>query len=200
MTPDNIYAELIETIEQKFQRRVTTPRDFDFLSNEIQRTVHANISVSTLKRLWGYVNTKSDYRPRMFTLDSLALLLGYQDYAAFLRHKDETASSDFIKNSHLFTSQLMPGDIITLKWLPDRIVEVKFLGQDMFAVTQSLNSKLDVGDTFSCGCFINNYPLYLNRLLHGDMAPTSYVCGKEGGIKYEIRRCNESNRGGDSTF
>ena len=164
MTPDNIYAELIEAVEQKFQRSVTTPRDFDFLSNEIQRSVHANISVSTLKRLWGYVNTESDYRPRMFTLDSLALLLGYQDYATFLRHKDETATSDFIKNSHLFTSQLMPGD------------------------------------TFSCGCFINNYPLYLNRLLHGDMPPTSYVCGKEGGIKYEIRRCNESNRGGDSTF
>lgn len=120
MTPDNIYAELIEAVEQKLQHRVTTPRDFDFLSNEIQRTVHANISVSTLKRLWGYVNTESDYRPRMFTLDSLALLLGYQDYAAFLRQKDETASS--------------------------------------------------------------------------------YVCGKEGGIKYEIRRCNESNRGGDLIF
>lgn len=63
-------------------------------------------------------------------------------------------------------------------------------------VAESINFKLNVGDTFSCGCFINNYPLYLNRLLHGDMTPTSYVCGKEGGIKYEIRRCNESKSGG----
>ena len=200
MTQDNRYTKLLEAVEQKLQRKVTTPRDFEILSNELQRSVHNNISVSTLKRLWGYVSTESDYQPRLFTIDSLAQFIGHKDYASFIRHKDGTTSSDFINNSHLFSSQLIPGDIIIIRWLPDRTVEIKFLGQDMFMVTKSVNSKLDVGDTFCCGCFINDHPLIINRLLHGDMPPASYICGKEGGIKYEIRRCNESNRGNDSTF
>ena len=197
---ENRHQVLLNTVEHKIGRKLLTSRDFDFLSKEIQHATGTQISISTLKRLWGYISTKSGYQPHLYTLNSLASFIGYKDYATFIQREQDSASSDFIDKPHLFSSQLMPGDIITLRWQPDRVVEIKFLGQDMFAVTRSVNSKLDAGDTFSVGCFINDYPLIITRLLHSDMPPMSYICGKDGGIRYELH-CHEqpSAWGGGNT-
>lgn len=196
---ENKHHLLLNAVEDKIGIKLLTPRDFDFLSREVEHAIGTHISVSTLKRLWGYISTQSGYQPHIFTLDSLARYVGYKDYATFTKREHESASSDFIDKKHLFSSQLMPGDIITLRWQPDREVEIKFLGQDMFAVTRSINSKLNAGDTFCAGCFIYNHPLTITRLLHGDMPPMNYDCGKDGGIRYELHRSEDTTNGGGNT-
>ena len=49
-------------------------------------------------------------------------------------------------------------------------------------VTESVNSKLQIGDTFHCGCFIVGQPLYLYDFKHGDEPASVFVVGKRGGL------------------
>ena len=49
-------TELKQQIEDSVGRKMKTSNDFTFLSGAIWERTHENISTSTLKRLWGYVD------------------------------------------------------------------------------------------------------------------------------------------------
>lgn len=55
-----------------------TPKDFDFLAEQIFDKLHENVSPTTLKRIWGYLSEPST--PRLSTLDILARFLDYIDF------------------------------------------------------------------------------------------------------------------------
>lgn len=64
------------------------------------------------------------------------------------------------------------------------------MGEDMFVVEESTNSKLQVGDRFCCGVFLENEALYLRRLTRGEEVLGAYICGKDNGIKYLLQPSN----------
>ena len=55
-----------------------------------------------------------------------------------------------------------------------------------FLVVDSINSKLEKGDTFQCSIFIEGEPLYLDKLKHKRYTDVSYIAGKNEGIRFEI--------------
>lgn len=59
--------ELKLLIEQKYGKTLGTTTDFEEFSVHLSHDTGQNVSASTLKRLWGYVN--DSHKPRMFTLD-----------------------------------------------------------------------------------------------------------------------------------
>ena len=61
--------ELKSLVEKKFKRILSTTTDFEEFSIELKRKVSKEISSSTLKRIWGYVN--DSHKTRKFTLDIL---------------------------------------------------------------------------------------------------------------------------------
>lgn len=65
--------ELKLLIEQKYGKTLGTTTDFEEFSVHLSHDTGQNVSASTLKRLWGYVN--DSHKPRMFTLDILAQYL-----------------------------------------------------------------------------------------------------------------------------
>ncbi len=74
-------ARLREKIEEKLGRPIRSPKDFNFLAVEIFAEVHVNISATTLKRVWGYI--EGGKMPRLSTLDVLAWFVGYDDWESF---------------------------------------------------------------------------------------------------------------------
>lgn len=72
---------LREAIERTVGKKIQTPKDFDFLSQLIEERCGEHMSVSTLKRVWGYVTSNS--LPRRSTLNILAQLIGKQDWDDF---------------------------------------------------------------------------------------------------------------------
>lgn len=62
--------------------RLRTPKDYDDLATHIFQTTHANVSVSTLKRLMGYLPSNKTM-PRTSTLDILSRYVGYVNFEAF---------------------------------------------------------------------------------------------------------------------
>ena len=89
---------------------------------------------------------------------------------------------------------MKPGDRMNIIWNPDRNITVRNLGEDLFVIEKSINSKLQVGDRFCCGVFIENEALYLSRLTRGDEVLGAYICGKENGIKYLLQTTNGEGR------
>ena len=49
-------------------------------------------------------------------------------------------------------------------------------------VVEACNSKLRANDRFETACFIVGKPLYIDRLIRGKEAPTSYAAGTKNGL------------------
>lgn len=70
-------------IEKKLGIRILTPKDFTLCRDAIFEELRVNISISTLKRYWGYVSIGSNYLPNRYTLNTLAKFVGFTDWDDF---------------------------------------------------------------------------------------------------------------------
>ena len=181
-------SRLCAEVEAAIGRKLATPKDFDFLRNQIFSRLHIFISATTLKRIWGYL--PDDVSPRRSTLYILARYLGYIDYDTFATGvtatDDELSSNPIMSRRIDVEEQLDPGDRIRLTWQPGRVCDVEYRGSNAFVVMASQNTRLKPGDTFKCALIIEAEPLYIDHLVTGDSAPTAYVCGKKSGVCYEL--------------
>ena len=185
---DSIYKALQDKVEIVAGRKMITPRDFDYLSARIFDKTKTYLSPITLKRFWGYLGEEQRKKPYRNTLNTLAIYAGYTSIESFTGCIDNNGcpSSEILHSPNLQTASLNKGAVIELKWSPGRCVRIRYEGHDMFRVIESQNSKLAAGDTFLCYQFIQQQPLYLRCLVHNNSAPTGYICGKEGGIHYDV--------------
>ena len=176
--------ELRLRIEVSIKRKIETPADFDFLRGIIWERTHEQISTSTLKRLWGYVDGVDNARNS--TLNVLSKALGYENWDAFiLKLKSENVdNSDLVMSESMSSSDLKIGDRLMIAWQPNRVCRLKYLGDNQFEVMESQNSKLKVGDTFRCGLFILGEPVYINDLRQNNGAgePKLFVIGNKSGL------------------
>lgn len=185
---NDYYEALKVAVEKAVGRKMCTPRDFEFLAIRIFDSTHSYMSPTTLKRFWGYLNNSKSYKPRKSTLDLLSIYVGYKDYESYCSQSsaNDDEGSDYVKAPNLYTTSIRIGDSVKLMWSPNRCVRIKFMGDDMFEVIESVNSKLQVADRFCCSCFIDNEPLYLTRLVRDGVVLGAYVCGQNGGIKFML--------------
>ncbi len=173
-------SELKQQIEESVGRKMKTSNDFTFLSGAIWERIHENLSTSTLKRLWGYVDGPD--KTRNSTLDILSRFLGFNDWDGFINHICQNSGSDQVQTEHIKTDDLSVGDLISVSWKPNRRCTFRYLGDYRFIVDHAENSKLKAGDTFRCGLFILGEPLYLNDLVQGNNPPVAFVVGNKDGL------------------
>ena len=164
--------QLREMVEESVSRKMKTPADFQFLTGVIQERCKETLGVTTLKRIWGYVEGYDT--TRYSTLSVLARCVGFRDWNDFLANHDRTGeSSNPVLGRALHPDEIPVEGLVRIAWSPDRRVLLRHLGEGSFMVVESENSKLKPGDSFSCSCFILGEPLYLDNFVHGDNAPTS---------------------------
>lgn len=178
--------KLCKDVEVATHHAVKTPKDFDLLRDSIYNRLHILISSSTLKRIWGYLDT--DVKPRDSTLSTLARFIGYKDWDDYQKNamQGKEQQSDLVMNRRIsVTEELVAGDRLRLTWLPDRILEVIYLGDLEFRVCRSEQTRLKEGNIFSCSLIIEGEPLYLDNLCQDGLPPTAYVCGKRSGVNFE---------------
>ena len=184
---NEIYKKLQEKAELVAGRKMESPRDFDYLSMRILDKTRNYIAPITLKRFWGYLGNKYCSKPYLNTLNAIALYAGYKNFNSFTKNlNDNIVQSDFLPNNNVLVTSLGVGDKIQLTWYPDRSVTIQHQGLEMFKVTESINSKLCVGDTFFIGQIIDGEPLHLRCLVHDGGLPTNYVCGRINGVKFKL--------------
>ena len=173
---------LRQDVEQELKRRIKTPYDFEFLAGVVWERLHENISPTTLKRLWGYIDGADT--TRRTTLCLLARFIGYQDWEAYLAALTARTDieSDLFQGEGITIDDLNEGECIEVSWLPNRRCVFRYEGDAHFLVLEAENSKLRVGDRFETACFIIGKPMYLDRLIRGNEPPTAYVAGSKNGL------------------
>lgn len=182
----NFYEQLRSDIETALKRKLSTPKDFDFLRERIYARLHILVSRTTLMRIWGYVD--EGVTPRKGTLDILAQFLGYHEWEDFCLNSQltkEQQSCPVMSRRLSVAKELIRGDRLRLIWQPDRICDIEYLGNLQFLVTASVNTRLKPGDTFECSLIIEGEPLYLDNLRQDNHPPIAYVCGKKSGVFFE---------------
>lgn len=76
-------ARLRELTEEVIERKMKTPKDFEFLSECIFDRFKEKLSPTTLKRLWGYLPESTT--PRKSTLNILSMFVGYDNWKDFCK-------------------------------------------------------------------------------------------------------------------
>lgn len=181
--------ELRRLVEQALGMEVKTPSDFELLLNQILEKTGQRLSLSTLKRFWGYVDKdNTDYHVRVTTLDILSQYAGHQSWVAFcqadLKASNESGTT---ASRHLYVKELTVGTHIVLKWKPDRVVTLRYEGEDLLTVVESINSKLRPGDTCHCSHIVEGMSLTLFSLVREGTLMGNYVCGKTHGVSFSMR-------------
>lgn len=174
--------ELKLFVERKFGKVLYTTTDFEEFSLYLARITGTGVSSSTLKRLWGYVG--DSHKPRMFTLNVLANYIGYDsftDFKSWLKSSTRYNSS-FFNSSQVTSGELSRGVTVEIGWSPNRLVSLRYLGDSLYEVVSSANSKLRAGDRFVTGCFIKEQPLYLPYVYRDGIRTTPFVAGSNGGL------------------
>lgn len=169
-------------IEKKTGGKLTTPSDFYRLVGLISHETGCHVGLTTVKRLWGYIENNS--RLRESTLSIFARFVGHKDWAAFCAAmcNNEGAESSFLQGRQITATSLAVGDLVEIGWPPDRYCLVRHTGGSRFSVEEAINCKLHVGDTFSASLFCIGQPLYITDLTQDGDRQTSYVAGTKHGL------------------
>lgn len=177
---------LFSKVEATLGQKINTSNDFDYLSKDIEHRTGKSIGVSTLKRIWGYVN--DSHTPRLSTLNVLAQYAGFKDWEAFSNNNNTyETESGFVKLRSLNVDNLEPGSIIRLTWQPDRKCVVLFRKDKTFVVIKSEKTRLIPNTTFTCKNLYAGESLLLENVRIGDEGcPGIYQIGKINGIQFDI--------------
>ena len=95
-------VRLRDVIEETVDRKMKTPKDFDFLAERIFEKIHETVSPTTLKRIWGYLSEPST--PRLSTLDLLAQFVDYKDWEAFCHQDSPVTPASAMQLEHPFVN------------------------------------------------------------------------------------------------
>ena len=178
-------------LEQRVGQQLQSPADFQLLIQQIWEKNHAVLSLSTIKRLWGYV--ESNGAPRLSTLNTLAKFLDFADWNAYLVALEQRGGTEsaMFTGEGIQTADLQVGDKIAVAWQPNRQCTFRYLGNNQFVVEESKNAKLQQGTIFSAARFMIGQPMYLDNILLADGTCTSYVAGKRNGLT-SVTKINNS--------
>ena len=179
-------------LEQRVGQQLQSPADFQLLIQQIWEKNHAVLSLSTIKRLWGYV--ESNGAPRLSTLNTLAKFLDFADWNAYLVALEQQGGTEsaMFTGEGIQTADLQAEDRIVVAWQPNRQCTFRYLGDNQFVVEDSTNAKLQQGTTFSAARFMIGQPMYLDNILLADGTHTSYVAGKRHGLTSVIKLNNST--------
>ena len=180
-------VNLLGKVSAKYGGRIITANDFSLLSEHLRDELGVVISASTLKRLWGYDAYEST--PRVSTLDLLANYIGEDSFQSFCENirKDPSYVSGFMTSRMLSSSDLEEGETVSIGWNPNRLVKLRYLGEDLYEVVSNSNSKLREGDRFHLISAIVGYPLYLSDIVRDGVQMPLYVAAFDDGLTLVMR-------------
>jgi len=167
-------------IELKFGKAIRYPKDCEALSIDIHKVCDEKISATTLKRVFGLVETIK--KPRLFTLDVLAQYAGFSSWDTAVHNIELHDGSSFEGDALLLTSTLEKGSEIKINYSPDRELIVEYLQNNNLVVKSSVRSKLLPNDVIMVHRLEVGFPLVCETVIRNNKQLGKFIGGKEGGI------------------
>jgi len=171
---------LIDYVEHQANKKYQTPSDFEELALDVFNKTKNHISVSTLKRLWGYVQRRD--KVRKSTLDILANYGGWLDFEAYRQERKRDINSGFLDAQVILSANLKPNAVLEIGWEPNRLCRVIYQGDNYYQFSHVENSALKVGDLFRTSVFSLGQPLYIEDVSSESLEEKVYIAGKNSGL------------------
>ena len=174
--------EIKKKVEAKFGRDLKYSVDCKDLSDEIEKATKQRLSRSTLERLFGMV--AKDVVPHRSTLDILAEYIGYPSYQHLADELNlPTIISDFESVEQLVAEDLEEGTQIEIRYEPDRLILMSYLGGSLFLINEIHGSKnLKKGDKLRITNFVLGYELLIADVERNGEHLGQYKAAKIGGL------------------
>lgn len=170
-----------EAIESKFGEKISYTYQCEALQKSILQSTGEQLGLTTLKRIFGFV--AGNNLPRRSTLDILSKYIGYQDFSDFENMQGHGSfASSFVDAEKIETENLKPGDIVELKYHPDRRLKIKYLGDNFFIVISSTSSKLMKDDRLKISQMVKGFEFFVSDVVRDGKSLGSYAGAKQGGI------------------
>lgn len=171
--------KLILFVEKKFGCKPKTPNDFNELILAVKSVTGKSLSLSTVKRLWGYVAYESE--PSQSTLSILSRFIGYSGWEDFCISKPDE-DSDLI-HAETTLQHLQHGATVTLEWEPAKGCTLRHLASNRFIVTEAHNIKLKQGDELTVEILSTGQPVYMKDIIRNGRKIPLYIAAKKNGLK-----------------
>lgn len=176
----NGMQQLKDIVIRQLGRTLESPADFEYLSEQIQKTSGEYLSPTTLKRIFGHIPYDGQLRPT--TLSILARYAGYNGWQDYL--DKQHVESGFVAAQRISSKELSKGQKISLAWNPDRECLIEYLCEERFVVLHAKNCKLQIGDQFTTIQFILGQPLTATNIVsvREPLQQDTYIAGAKTGL------------------
>ena len=175
---------ITELLQQKVKRELRLSSDCEYLALDIESVTGEHIGVNTLKRLLGFID--DERTPRESTLDIIAQYLGFENWEILKCFDDKSNSSFDTDDDVIRVCNLTKGQRIEVSYLPDRSIELEYLGDGRFLVVKSVNSKLSEDDEIKMTHLIEGYPMLVSHVWREGKDLGKFIAGKAQGINYKL--------------
>lgn len=175
---------VLSELEKQSGLNLSEPSDalINCLIEKICQKTGELISLNTIKRLLGRVDD-GNRQPRISTLNALAHYLDRDSWTLLLIELSNGSSSFCAIEGELLAQDMTTGQIVEITYLPDRKLQFLYLGDCLFEVILSQNSKLQKGDTGQITAFLKNFPLIARNVeRHGQLLSSNYTAGRISGL------------------
>ncbi len=183
---EEFYIKLLcERVAERFGYSPVTTEDFADLSDSIMQVTKERLSVSTLKRVFGRVSFSQAHRRTTLTI--MCRYIGFSDWTELsdVLRNSMNCESDFKPINAISLDNIEPDSELKIKWLPDRHIIVRNLGDKQFEVLEACNTKLNTGDIIEIALLAPNEPMFISKIIRNDKYFTGYLAGQLHGVTVE---------------
>lgn len=175
---------LRQEVENIFGYSPKSPTDFNRLSADIIRRCGDSLAVSTIKRLWGYID--NPHKPTFTTLSLLARYAGYRNWDGYLnRTAISDIDSDFNHGHIAVTREEAIGTTFTIQWADNKSCTIRKIAEPTrFEIISSENIKLSAGDTADIDTLIKGECFVATNCVRNGKSLGVYVGARKKGISY----------------
>lgn len=159
---------VIDDIKSKSGLLFDQAKDFEVLAKLILEVTQRSIGITTLKRLLGYID--DDHRTNSYTLNTIALYLGYSTWDAYLLARSVDSIWGF-QDTAVYVKSLVVNTEIYVKYM-DRVVRFKvimFHEEKALEVIQTSNSSLLPNDILLIHKIEKGKRLEAEKVFRGDL-------------------------------
>lgn len=183
---EEFYIKLLcERVAERFGYNPVTTEDLADLSDSIMQVTKERLSVSTLKRVFGRVSFSQAHRRTTLTI--MCRYIGFSDWTELsdVLRNSMNCESDFKPINAISLDNIEPDSELKIKWLPDRHIIVRNLGDKQFEVLEACNTKLNTGDIIEIALLAPNEPMFISKIIRNDKYFTGYLAGQLHGVTVE---------------
>ncbi len=167
-------------IELKYGKPIRYAKDCEELSISIKKQCNANVSTTTLKRLFGIIVAEN--KPRLYTLDILAVYAGFECFKSAINKENIEENSYSENTKQIIIKNLLDKQVIKVKYHPNSSLLLKYCNNSEFLVLEAINSKLSKSDLVTILRLEHSFPLVCENVHRNGYDLGKYVTDKNGQI------------------